>query len=113
MAKLKSINFIDEYDIMDLTGKTADYFGFLCDAEDSTYVPLECGDEALALLWEEYEYELRSDEYYAETRISDPADRERFMAEESGSAYVMNHIKLVEALREMGVRDEVLVYVSW
>lgn len=113
MIELKSINYITEYDIMELTGKTADCFGFLCDADSNSYVPLECGDEALARLWKEYEYELCHDEEYAETRISDPDERAYFMAEESGSAYVMSHIKLVEALRAMGVRDEVLVYVSW
>ena len=124
MAELKSINYINEYDIMDLTGKTADYFGFLCEADSNTYVPLECGDDELARLWEEYEHELARlweeyehelflDEAYAEEYISDPDERELYMSEHSGAAYVANLIKLVEALRAMGVRDEVLVYVSW
>ena len=113
MAELKSINYINEYDIMDLTGKTADYFGFLCEADSNTYVPLECGDDELARLWEEYEHELFLDEAYAEEYISDPDERELYMSEHSGAAYVANLIKLVEALRAMGVRDEVLVYVSW
>lgn len=113
MVKLKTVNYITTDDITELTGKYWGLYNFVEMAENSSYVALYCDDGSLEDLWEDYE---REKQYEDQVTIDDfDGDEEEYKwhKDHCGMTRMKNDIELIEILRKMGVRDEILVYICW
>lgn len=94
MITLKTAYYINTDDVEELTGKMWSDFEFAQMAENDSYVILCLEDWYLEELYEEFE-ELKDENLKAANRLR-------------------NQIDLVEILRkDYGLRDSVLIWVSW
>ena len=105
MIEIKTARYINTNDVETLTGIRWDLFEFAQMAENDSYQILDCSDEYLEELYEDYE---------------DTKDElEGFTGDDWGFKHcypnrIMNNIKLVEILRkDYGIRDSILIWISW
>lgn len=108
-VKLKTAHYITCDDVEKLTGKYWGFFEFAYMAENDAYQILDCSDWYLEELYEEFEDvkdEIDFDEN--DKNVSHYHKRDCY-------AYrLKNQIELVEILRkQFGVRDSILIWISW
>ena len=113
MVVLKSINYITVDDVMELTGVHWGDFQFSQMAENGSYVPVFCDDGSLEDLWEEYREEQELEDEITLENYDGYEEAYNWYKSHCAAVRLKNEIKLIEALRKLGARDEVLVYVSW
>jgi hypothetical protein len=81
-------------------------------AENDSYRSIGCDSDTLEMLREELEDEKASWGDLTPEEFEDEEEYQR-LHRRSPVVRLENQIKLVEALREMGYCDEMLIYVSW
>lgn len=112
MVKVQSVPYIHCRDVRELIGAHWSDCEFAQMAENDSYRSIFCDDDSLKMLQEELEDEKASWGDLTPEEFEDEEDCQR-MRRRGPFARLENQIKLVEALREMGYCDEMLIYVSW
>ena len=112
MVKVHNIPYIHCEDVRELIGAHWSDCVFAQMAENDSYRSIFCDDNSLKMLQEELEDEKAS---WGDLTPEEFEDEEeyQYLRRRSPVARLENQIKLVEALREMGYCDEMLIYVSW
>ena len=111
MIKLKTEYTINCDDIKELTGAHWSDFMFTEMAKNDSYQILPLDDAYVEELAEDIEYELRSER---ERFIDDYDDFEAYRRSHSRLTKLKNQYELVNILRkEYGLREQVLVLISW
>jgi hypothetical protein len=109
MIAIKSINYITTDDVKKLTGKHWGDFEFAQMAENDSYQILDCSDDRLEDLKDDFEDA-------EEPSIEDYDDEEEYnwRKERCYWARLRNEINLIEILRnEYNIHDTILVWISW
>lgn len=112
MVKVQSVPYIHCEDVRELIGVHWSDCEFAQMAENDSYRSIFCDDNSLKMLQEELEDEKASWGDLTPEEFEDEEDYQRWRRK-SPIVRLENQIKLVEALREMGYNNEVLIYVSW
>jgi hypothetical protein len=112
MVKVQNVPYIHCRDVRELIGAHWSDCEFAQMAENDSYHSIFCDDDALKMLQEELEDEKASWGDLTSEEFEDEEDYQR-MRRRSPIVRLENQIKLVEALREMGYHNEMLIYVSW
>ena len=94
MVKLKSIPYITTDDVEELTGKHWGDFEFAQMAENDSYITIKCDDGSLESLYEDAEWFKNK---FEDTKLE----------------HTTCQIKVVEYLRSVGYRSDVLMYVHY
>ena len=115
MVKVQNVPYIHCEDVRELIGAHWSDCEFAQMAENDSYRSIFCDDNSLKMLQEELEDEKAS---WGDLTPEEAKDEEEYqylrrLCRRSPIARLENQIKLVEALREMGYCDEMLIYVSW
>ena len=113
MVTLKTAYYINTDDVKELTGEHWGDFEFAQMAENDSYAILCLEDWYLEELYEEYEDEVRKE---GDLTIADFEDEDEFNWHRRNcyAVRLKNQIKLVEILRkDFGLRDSVLIWISW
>ena len=109
MIEIKSINYITTDDVENLTGKHWGDFEFAQMAENDSYQILNCSDDRLGELKDDFEDA-------EEPSVEDYDDEEEYKwrKERCRWARLRNEINLIEILRnEYNIHDTILVWISW
>ena len=112
MVQVNVVPYIHCRDVRELIGAHWSDCEFAQMAENDSYRSIGCDYDTLEMLREELEDEKASWGDLTPEEFEDEEDYQRFIRR-SPFARLENQIKLVEALREMGYCDEMLIYVSW
>lgn len=110
--EIKTARYIHTVDVEKLTGKHWGDFEFAQMAENDSYQVLGCDDWDLEELYEELEWETGKEGMTAE----DWEDEEEYNwhRRHCRAVRLKNQIELVEILRkDYGIRDSILIWVSW
>lgn len=116
MVKVHNIPYIHCTDVRELIGAHWTDCEFAQMAENDSYRTIYCDDNSLKMLQEELEDEKAS---WGDLTPEEAEDEEEYQYQRRlhrrspVAPRLENQIKLVEALREMGYNNEVLIYVSW
>ena len=113
MVTLKTAYYINTDDVKELTGEHWGDFEFAQMVENDSYAILCLEDWYLEELYEEYEDEVRQE---GELTAADFEDEDDFNWHHRNcyAVRLKNQIKLIEILRkDFGLRDSVLIWVSW
>lgn len=111
MIKLKTVYTINCDDVKELTGAHWHDFEFSEMAENDSYQILPLDDAYVEELAEDIEDELRSE---GERFVDDYDDFEAWRRSHSRLTKLKNQYELVNILRkDYGLRDQVLVFISW
>lgn len=112
MVQVKVVPYINCEDVRELIGAHWSDCEFAQMAENDSYRSIGCDSDTLEMLREELEDEKAS---WGDLTPEEFEDEEEYQHLRRRSPFVRleNQIKLVEALREMGYCDEMLIYVSW
>lgn len=112
MVQVKVVPYINCEDVRELIGAHWSDCEFVQMAENDSYRSISCDSDTLEMLREELEDEKAS---WGDLTPEEFEDEEEYQRLRRRSPFVRleNQIKLVEALREMGYCDEMLIYVSW
>ena len=112
MVQVNVVPYIHCRDVRELIGAHWSDCEFAQMAENDSYRSIGCDYDTLEMLREELEDEKAS---WGDLTPEDFEDEEEYQCLRRRSPVVRleNQIKLVEALREMGYCDEMLIYVSW
>lgn len=115
MVKVQNVPCIRCEDVRELIGEHWSDCEFAQMAENDSYRSIFCDDDSLAMLQEELEDEKAS---WGNLTPEEAEDEEEYqywrrLRRRSPVVRLENQIKLVEALREMGYHNEMLIYVSW
>lgn len=109
MIEIKSINYITTDDVEKLTGKHWGDFEFAQMAENDSYQILDCSDDRLGELKDDFEDA-------EEPSVEDYDDEEEYgwRKERCYWARLRNEINLIEILRnEYNIHDSILIWISW
>ena len=112
VIEIKTIQYINTDDVRKLTGKHWGDFEFAQMAENDSYQILYCSDWYLEELYEELEWETGKEGMNPE----DFEDEEEYdwHRRNCRAVRLKNQIELVEILRkDYGIRDSILIWVSW
>lgn len=112
MVKVQNIPYIHCKNVRELIGVHWSDCEFAQMAENDSYHSIGCDSDTLEMLREELEDEKASWGDLTPEEFEDEEEYQR-LNRRSPVARLENQIKLVEALREMGYCDEMLIYVSW
>lgn len=109
MIAIKSVRYITTDDVKKLTGKHWSDFEFAQMAENDSYQILDCSDDHLEDLKDDFEDA-------EEPFIEDYDDEEEYNWSKECClwARLRNEINLIEILRnEYNIHDTILVWISW
>lgn len=113
MVTIKTIPYITMEDVEELTGKHWGDFEFAQMAENGSYRPIDCDDGSLEELYEDKAYEEDMESHLVPEVFEDLEDYE-YHRRNCRATRLKNQIELVETLRKVyGIRDTVLVWISW
>ena len=112
MVKVHNAPYIYCKDVHELIGAHWSDCEFAQMAENGSYRSIFCDDDSLKMLQEELEDEKASWGDLTPEEFEDEEEYQR-LHRRSPIVRLENQIKLVEALREMGYHNEMLIYVSW
>lgn len=112
MVQVKVVPYINCEDVRELIGAHWSDCEFAQMAENDSYRSIGCDSDTLEMLREELEDEKASWGDLTPEEFEDEKEYQR-LRRRSPFVRLENQIKLVEALREMGYCDEMLIYVSW
>lgn len=112
MVQVNVVPYINCEDVRELIGAHWSDCEFAQMAENDSYRSIGCDSDTLEMLREELEDEKAS---WGDLTPEEFEDEEeyQYLRRRSPVTRLENQIKLVEALREMGYCDEMLIYVSW
>ena len=115
MVQVNVVPYIRCEDVHELIGAHWSDCEFAQMAENDSYRSIGCDSDTLEMLREELKDEKAS---WGDLTLEEIEDEEEYqyqrrLRRRSPVARLENQIKLVEALREMGYCDEMLIYVSW
>lgn len=114
MVRLKCAFYITCDDVKELTGQHWSDFMFSNGAENNSYVSLSCDDATLEDLYEELGDEMWSRNLEDEDLELFKKDRNSVSNDYHTAFRLANEIDLIETIRHIyGVRDSLLVYISW
>ena len=106
MIEIKTARYINTDDVEKLTGKRWDEFEFAQMAENDAYQILNCSDDYLEELYEDFEDTKDELELFDE---DDAWARRRCYPNR-----IRNQIQLIEILRkDYGIYDSILIWISW
>lgn len=94
MLKITTAYVIDIDDICETFGTHVSDYEFCQMAENGSYQTISCDDEILEELYEDMKWLSKRMDYHHAQRLN-------------------NQIKVIEQLRALGYRSNVLVYVHW
>lgn len=112
IIEIKTARYITCDDVEKLTGKRWGDFEFAQMAENDAYQVLGCSDGDLEELYEDLEWETGKEGMTAE----DWEDEEEYNwhRRHCRAVRLKNQIELVEILRkDYGIRDSILIWISW
>ena len=113
MIKLKSVSYITCDDVEQLTGKHWGDFEFAKMAENDAYQTLCCADWYLEELYEDLEWESGKEGVLKPEDFEDEKEYDWYRRN-CRAIRLQNQIELVEILRkDCGIRDSILILVSW
>lgn len=112
MVKVQNVPYIHCEDVRELIGAHWSDCEFAQMAENDSYRSIFCDDNSLKMLQEELEDEKASWGDLTPEEFEDEEEYQR-LHRRSPVMRLENQIKLIEALREMGYYNEMLIYVSW
>ena len=112
MVKVQSVPYIHCRDVRELIGAHWSDCEFAQMAENDSYRSIFCDDDSLKMLQEELEDEKTSWGNLTPEEFEDEEEYQH-LRRRSPIVRLENQIKLVEALREMGYHNEMLIYVTW
>ena len=112
MVKVQSVPYIHCRDVRELIGAHWSDCEFAQMAENDSYRSIFCDDDSLEMLQEELEDEKTSWGNLTPEEFEDEEEYQH-LRRRSPIVRLENQIKLVEALREMGYHNEMLIYVTW
>lgn len=111
--EIKTTRYITCDDVEKLTGKHWGDFEFAQMAGNDGYQILCCSDWSLEDLYEELKWEDGKEGSLTINDFDDEEDYRRY-CRNSRACHLRNQIELVEILRkDYGIRDSILIYVSW
>jgi hypothetical protein len=114
MVKLKCAFYINGDDVKELTGQHWSDFMFSNGAENDSYVSLSCDDATLEDLYEELGDEMWSRNLEDEDLEGFKKDRSSVPNDCYTAFRLANEIDLIETIRFIyGVKDSLLVFISW
>lgn len=114
MVKLKCAFYITCDDVKELTGQHWSDFMFSNGAENDSYVSLSCDDATLEDLYEELGDEMWSRNLEDEDLELFKRDRSSVSDDYYTAFRLANEIDLIETIRYIyGVKDSLLVFISW
>ena len=106
MVMIKTAKYITTNDVEELTGKRWDEFEFARMAPNDSYSILDCSDEYLDDLYEDYED--------TKDELEDFDENDHWARRRSYPNRLRNQIKLIEILRKQyDIKDSILIWISW
>ena len=106
MIEIKTARYINTDDVEKLTGKHWDEFEFAQMAENDAYQILDCSDGYLEELYEDFED--------TKDELEDFDENDHWSRRRCYPNRIRNQIELVEILRkDYGIRDSILIWISW
>jgi hypothetical protein len=112
MIEIKTAQYINNNDVEKLTGKHWSDFEFAQMAENDAYQTLYCDDGYLEELYEDLEDETSKEGMKLED-FEDEAEYE-WHHRRCRATRLKNQIELIEILRnDYGIRDSILIWISW
>lgn len=113
MIEIKSIPYITCADVEKLTGKHWNNFEFADMAENDSYQILDCSDEALEDLLEDYQYEKEEEDRLTIENFATKMDYDWHL-QCCRMTCIKNQIDLIKILREQyEITKSILVWISW